>query len=117
MSKPEILEKSPMSIPEVKEALESINKELAEDEELNFRAGKTLEYAQELATLKPKKAKELYKKLLELDIPRFKELHAQKVVDILPQSDKQVKMVLGSYHMTISNENAKKIVSAVKEFL
>jgi len=113
MGKPEILEKAPINIVEVKQALEKIKKT---DEELNFRAQKTEEYVQELAKIKPKQAKELYDKMIALDIPRFKEQHAHKLIDLMPTSEKQVKMILTSYHMTIKNDDVKKIANTIAEF-
>ena len=115
MSKPEVLEKTPMNVVEVKAALDKIKK-AAPEEELNFRAAKTDEYAQDFAKLKPTKAKELVKKLLELEIPRFRDVHAHKLVDIMPTSEKQLKMILTAYHMTITGENIKKLLSTLAEY-
>lgn len=115
MSKPEVLEKSPMNIVEVKEALEKI-RAVEEGVELNFRAAKTEEYAQDFAKLKPKQAKELYEKIMGMDIPRLKEQHAHKLIDLLPQSEKSVKLILTSYHLTVTNENIKKLAETITEY-
>lgn len=116
MSKPEVLEKTPMNVVEVKQELSNIQKSLGEDEELNFRAAKTFEYGEDFARLKPKQAQELYEKLQALDIPRMREIHIQKLIDILPTSEKHAKIILGSYHLTVTNENVKKVVSTIKEY-
>ncbi len=113
MSKLEILEKSPMNIVEVKQEIERIHKE---DEELNFRAQKTEEYAQELAKLKPKQAKELFGKLMGLDIPRFREQHAHKMIDLMPRTEKRVKQILTGYHMTVKSDDVKRITETLAEF-
>lgn len=110
----EILEKRPMNIPEVKEALAKIKKR---DEELNFRATRTEEYVNEVAKLKPKDAKELLKKLEELDIPRLKPEFIHKIVDTLPKNEKHLKVVLQGYTLTVSNDNQKKIMGVVKDYL
>lgn len=115
MSKPEVLEKSPMNIVEVKEALEKI-KASEEGLELNFRAAKTEEYAQDFAKLKPKQAKELYDKIMALDIPRLKDQHAHKLIDLLPQSEKNVKLILAAYHTTVTAESVKKLVDVLNEY-
>ncbi len=115
MSKPEILEKSPMNVVEVKAALENIKK-VSPDVELNFRAQKTLEYAQEAAKLATKKAQELYGKLVALEIPRLKDAHYHKLVDLLPTNEKQVKAILSAYHLTVSNESVKKITDVIGEY-
>lgn len=112
--KPEVLEKEPMNLVEVKKALQGVK---SDEEELNFRAAKTEEYVQEFARIKPKQAEELVKKLLDLGITRFKEKQAHKMVDLLPRTDKQVKMILSTYHMTIPNEDIKKILDTIEEIV
>lgn len=111
--KPEVLEKQPINIVDLKQEIEKIKKD---EEELNFRAAKTEEYVQELAKLKPKQAKELHGKLMGLEIPRFKEQHAHKLIDLLPGTEKQVKLILTSYHMTVKNDDVKRIFEALSEY-
>lgn len=110
----EIIEKQPMSIPLVKEALKKIEKR---DEELNFRANRAMEYVNETASLSPTKAKELIKKIEGLDLPRLKPEHIHKIVDVLPRSDKQLKVVLQGYTLTVSLENQKKIMKVLEEYI
>ncbi len=110
----EILEKKPLCIPLVKEALKKIEKR---DGELNFRANRALEYANEVAQLKPKEARELIKKIEELGLPRLKAEHIHKIVDILPRNEKQLKVVLQGYTLTVSLENQKKIMGVLKDYL
>ena len=114
MSKPEVLEKTPTNIVEVKAALEKIK---AKEPELNFRAAKTEEYAQDFAKITQKQAKELISALQKLEIPRLRDAHMHKLVDIMPVSDKHVKIVLASYNLTPTAENCKKIAETVAEFV
>ncbi|MDD9953083.1 MAG: hypothetical protein OXR66_02000 [Candidatus Woesearchaeota archaeon] len=113
MSKPEVLEKTPINVCDVKAALTKIRKS---EEELNFRAEKTEEYAQDFAKLTVKQAKELFDKLQGLEVPRVKEVHLHKLIDIMPQSEKHAKLILSSYHLTVTNDNVKKIVDTIGEF-
>jgi len=113
MVKPEILEKRPVSIPEVKEMLKDIHKR---DEELSFRGGKTEDYINEVAQLTFKKSKDLTKKLNDLEIPRLKPEHIIKIIDILPDSAEHLKVILSGFNITITKENLKKIVDALDEF-
>ena len=113
MSSLDILEKTPLCITEMKQELAAIKKR---DEELNFRAQRAEEYVNELASLKPKQSKELTEKLRALDLPRLKENHIKKIVDILPVNDKHLKMVLSGYTLTVNQENMKKIIGVVKEY-
>ncbi|RME31182.1 hypothetical protein D6789_03560 [Candidatus Woesearchaeota archaeon] len=110
----EILEKKALCIPLVKEALKKIEKR---DGELNFRANRTMEYVNEAASLSPTKAKELIKKIEDLNLPRLKPEHIHKIVDILPRSEKQLKVVLQGYTLTVSLENQKKIMKILQEYL
>ena len=113
MSKPELINEIPMNAAELKKELERIQKR---DGELNFRANKTKEYLDQFATLSEKKAGELYKKVEGLKIPRLKDLHIHKLVDTLPVSTDDVKVVLQAYPISVTNDNLKKIADAIKGF-
>ena len=65
MTKPEVIEKSSMSMAALREELAKIKKR---DGELSFRGNKTEEYVNEFSILKAKQAEELYKKLDSLKI-------------------------------------------------
>lgn len=114
MTKPEVLEKTAMSVVEVKEALKKIQKR---DEELNFRSNRTLEYVNEVAQIKPKEAKEMVKKIKELEVPRLKDEFIKKIVDIMPRSEKSMQSLITDQSMTVSKENVKKIAAIVAEFV
>ena len=114
MSKPELLEKTPISLNELKQELESIQKR---DKELGFRAGKTLEYANAFTTLSKTAHNDLKKKLEALEIPRFKEEHIAKVLDMLPKSVAELDVIIQGYTLTVSKENKTKVIETVKEFL
>ena len=109
----EILEKNTISIVELKKELAAIKKR---DGELNFRSQRTEEYVQELARLSQKDADEIVKKIRALELPRLKEDHIHKIVDIFPQSEKQLKVLLSGYTLTVSNENMKKIIDVLKDY-
>ncbi|MFQ5621385.1 MAG: hypothetical protein ACE5FT_06090, partial [Candidatus Nanoarchaeia archaeon] len=82
--------------------------------ELTFRGNKTLEHCQSVAPLSAKKAKDLQKAMKALDIPRLKDIHIAKLVDILPGSTEEVKLILQAYTLTLKDDAAKKIADAVK---
>jgi len=114
MSDPEILEKSPITITELKSELKAIKKR---DEELSFRGNRTEEYVNLFVTLTQKEVKEFKKKLTDLEIPRLKEEHIAKIIDILPASVPELKIVLQGYTLTVSNENLDKIQKVVSEYI
>ena len=109
----EILEKNPIGIVELKKELAAIKKR---DGELNFRSQRTEEYVKELARLNQKDTDSLLKKLRGLELPRLKEIHMRKIADVLPQSEKQLKVVLSGYTITVSADNMKKIVGVLDQF-
>ena len=112
MSKPKIINEIPMSMVEVKAELNKIKKR---DGELSFRANKTEDYLNYFTTLSQKKTKEIYKSLEDLNIPRLKDVHIIKLIDILPTHTDDVKAVLQGYAtLTVSQENQKKIASTIK---
>lgn len=106
---PKILEEKPISIYDLKKELKKISKR---DTELSIRANKTDEYINQFATLKEKDAEDLENELVSLEIPRFKEIHIKKIVDTLPETTEELKVILQAYTLTVSKENMQKIISA-----
>ena len=113
MVHPNIVEEKPITLVELKEELTKIKKR---DNELNFRANKTHDYLDVFAKVSPQKAEELEKKLEKLGIPRLKDVHIKKIVDLLPQTLEDLKVILQGYTITVNNDNMKKIVAIVNEF-
>lgn len=111
MPSEQILSEEPVTMSELKKRLESNQKR---DTDLNFRANKTLEYLQQ--TVSSKNAPTLFKKLMELNIPRLKDVHVAKIVDVMPGSVEELKMVLSGYIVTVNQENQKKILGVVDEY-
>ena len=113
MSSIEIMEKKSVSMASLRDELADIKKR---DGELSFRAQKTEEYLAELHLLKAKQAEELYKKIDALSIPRLKDSHINKIVDLVPKSVAELKVAIQGYAVPVTNENLKKIVDLVAEF-
>lgn len=112
MAKPEIISETPITIAELKEEIEKIKKR---DGELNFRASKTEEYLNQFVVVPSKKVLELKENIGKLGIPRLKEEHIIKIVDIMPANVEVLKVLLQAYTITVSQENLKKIVGVVQE--
>ena len=109
----DIINKEPLSLFDLKSALEKIKKR---DEELNFRSGKMYEHIKTLNIISKKDYKELYDKLEALDIPRLKDVHIKKIIDLMPVNVEDLKMILSGYTLTVNNENVKKIMTVVDEY-
>ncbi len=114
MSIPNIIEEKPITMAELKEELDKIKKK---DKELNFRANKTYEHLTQFGKHDYNKAKELIDKLEKLKIPRLKEEYMVKIVDVLPTTLDDLKVLLQGYTVTIKSENMKKIVETVNKFV
>ena len=112
MTKPEIIEEKPMNIAEVKAELTKIKKR---DGELTYRGEKTEEFLKECVSLNQKDAKELYEKIEGLNVPRIRDIHIHKILDILPKSIEELKVVLQGYNITVKEDGLKKIAAAVEE--
>ncbi len=111
---PILIEEKPLTMAEVREQLNVIKER---DGELNFRANKTEEALNEIMTIDAKQAQELTKKLNDLDVPRFKNVHIAKIVDTLPASVEELNVILQGYTITVNKENLKKIVEVVSDFI
>ncbi len=113
MVKPEIIHESPISMADLKEELKEIKKKT---EKVNFRIEKTQEYLNQFTILDLKKSQELKEKINKLNIPRLKEEHIVKIIDLIPSSVEEVKSALSSYTITVTSANLKKIAECLKDF-
>ncbi|MFH1916910.1 MAG: hypothetical protein ABIJ21_06640 [Nanoarchaeota archaeon] len=113
MTGPEVIERVPMNLVQVKEELTKIRKR---DGDLDIRGTKTEEYSQNFAALSKKDAEDLYAKLEKLNVPRMKDIHIHKLIDMLPGTVPELKVVMQGYSITITAENMKKIVDTIESF-
>ena len=90
-------------------------KALKDEEELNFRAEKTREYVHKLAKIPHKTIDELKKKIEEIKIPRLKDQHIAKIVEIMPTTEEEVSAILKAYPITVTKDDMKKIAKEVKD--
>ncbi len=114
MSKPDIIEKQPITVSELKSILKSLKKR---DEELSFRAGKAEDYVNHVSSLAKKDVDELKKKIAALEIPRLKDDHITKMIDLLPRTVAEAKVILQGYTLTVSADNLNKILGVLKDYL
>ena len=107
MSKPEILEKTPLSMVNLKAELNAVSKR---DKEPGFRTTKTMEYLNSFSTISQTEFNQMKKKIEELQVPRLKEEHIMKILDIMPKNVNDLSVILQGYTITVSKENLKNIV-------
>jgi DNA-directed RNA polymerase subunit F len=111
---PTIEEQIPIHIYELKKEITKIKKR---SEELGIRSGKTEEYLNQFLELKMKDAESLEADLIKLAIPRLKDFHIKKLIDLLPASEEELKIVLQGYTLTVTKDSSKKIVDTIKKYL
>lgn len=107
-----ILSETSMNIYQLRKELENIKKR---DNELNLRASRTEDYLNQTATLN--NSEELFDKILKLEVPRLREQHINKIMDIAPTNVNDLKVILQGYTISLSNESIKKIIDTINEFL
>ena len=113
MSTIKVLAENPICVYELRKEIDKINKR---DGELNYRAKKTEDYLNSIMTSETaKKSDKIYDELVKLNIPRLKEIHLKKLTDLFPKTAKEIKAILQSYTITLSNEHTQKIVELFKE--
>ena len=109
-----VLNEAPIGMSELKAELAHIKER---DGELNFRGQKTAEYLSYFIEYDSKVIAKLGETITKLEIPRLKPEHLVKLLDLLPRSADEVKMVLQGYNLTITKENLGKIAEAITELL
>lgn len=107
----ETIEQTPLSVSEVKERLEGIKKI---SKELNFRATKVYEYVNEFAKNKKKDVDAIYNKIEKLGIPRLKDRHIIKIIDVMPESVESLKAIMSGENTTLKADDLKKIFEVMK---
>lgn len=111
MSEFEVVEEVPVSLVELKESLKSMKA----DGPLSFRAEKTNAYLDVFVTESVKDVKVVEKKIMDLNIPRLKDRHIVKIVDMMPKDIDSLKMLLSTETLTIKDEDLKKILDVIPQ--
>ena len=114
MPSPQFVEQKPLSLGETKEVVAKIEKR---DTELGFISNKVKEYLDAFVTLSPKKREELAKKLSGLGITRLKEEIVGKIVDFMPKTAVDLKILISGYNLTLSKKDMDSIVEVITEFV
>ena len=113
MTKPNVLGQQSLTIAEVAEDLAAIKKR---DVNLTFRGGKVEEYVKQFSKLNTKKVHELREKLNALNVPRLKDVHINKIIDIMPKHLEELKVILQAYTITIKDDQLKTILDTVAPY-
>ncbi len=112
MVNPEIIEEKPLCLIDVKIAMKKIEKR---DTELGLLSQKTKEYLDAFVERSSKDAKDLRKGIDSLGITRLKEEHICKIIDFLPETAEDLRIVLQGYNITLPKKEMEAIASEVKK--
>ena len=95
---------------DLKSEIEKIKKR---EKEPSVRVTKMEDYLNSISPLPAAKEKELIEAIRKLDVPRMKDELIFKIVEMLPKTVDDLKIILQGYVISVTNENLKKIVDAV----
>ncbi len=107
----EIISEAPLTMAELREKLDDIKKR---DKELSQKAQKTHDYLNRFAKLKEKEALKIKEEISNLNIPRLKEKHIIKIIDVMPKDIESLKLLVASESLTIKQEDLQKILDTLK---
>lgn len=99
-----IRKSEPLSMPEILEYLDK--KEEKEMELIGF--------VKKFTDLNAKEAKEMKKKIQDLDLMKIREEHVVKIIDTMPKNLEDLNKILSG--TSLDEEETKKILEIVKEF-
>lgn len=111
MSNPTIITEEPITQAQLNQALTKIQER---DEELSFRAGKTVDHLNHQPIVDPEKKEELAKAINDLDVPRLKEQHVAKIIDIMPRNVKELAVIISGYTLTVNKDYQEKIIETLQ---
>lgn len=84
--------------------------------ELHYEQKLALDYAKKFARLSEAESKDLIEDLMKLEIPRFKERHAVKLADTVPEDKAGVKAVFSKETITPNGEQTEAILKALAKY-
>jgi DNA-directed RNA polymerase subunit F len=111
MSNLEVVEQMALTMVDVHEELIKIEKRT---KELAPRAEKTKEYLNKFVNMKKKESDELRKKLEDLNIPRLKDKHIAKIIDIQPKDMDSLKSLFSGETISFKQEELQKVLECIK---
>lgn len=111
---PKIISQTPVALAELKEEVERIKQR---EKEPSIRVTRMEDYLNSFVEIGTEAGKELKAAISKLAINRLKDEHICKVVDLLPKTPNELKLVLQGYGLSLANEASNKIVELINEFL
>ncbi len=111
---PKTISQTPITLAELKDEVEKIKQR---DKEPSIRITRMEDYLNAFVVISAKQAKELHTAISKLEINRLKEEHISKIVDLLPKTANELKLLMQGSAVSLTNDAVNKIVEAINEFL
>lgn len=111
---PKIVSQTPVSLVELKQEIGRIKQR---EKEPSIRITRTEDYLNAFVEITPEQGKELQAAISKLAVNRLKDEHICKIVDLLPRTTAELKLIMQGYAVSLTNDALNKIVEAVNEFL
>tara|TARA_Y100000310_G_scaffold345249_1_gene463110 strand:- start:2405 stop:2740 length:336 start_codon:yes stop_codon:yes gene_type:complete len=111
MTELKVLDEKPVGFSQLKDMLTKLEK----NKELSYRGEKTKEYLSNFTPLTKKEYTDFAKKIQKLDIPRLKDRHITKILDILPKDMDSIKALFSGETITIKDEDLKRILDVTPQ--
>ncbi len=105
-----VTDEEPISIPEARVIMDKRK----EEGDLSYEQNVTYEYLKKMSKLSPSKAEALRKELQEVAI--LKPRHIAKIIDIMPDTEDEVKLLFEKERTNLKKDEITKIVEIVKKF-
>lgn len=86
------------------------------DSELHYEQKLSAEYVNKFAAVSVSDANKMIEELAGLGIARWKERHSVKVIDLMPQTEEEVKTIFSKESINLKKEDISKILDAVAKF-
>ena len=112
MVSPQFITEKALSLADVQIIFNDVEKR---DMQLNYLSNKAKDFLATLTVLSADKKDELYKKLMGLNLTRLKDEHVMKIIDFLPLTMDELKVVLQAYPLSMPKKDQELIVALVKE--
>ncbi|MBT3408778.1 hypothetical protein HOK68_02240 [Candidatus Woesearchaeota archaeon] len=110
----DLIEKTPVSLSELKETLDEIKER---DGELNFRGNRTVDYLNNVPVMSKENRNKFFDELKALDYSRLKVEIISKLADFLPQNEDELDLVMKSFStVTLTKEQLLKLLEICKNY-
>ena len=111
---PKTISQAPITLAELKEEVGKIKQR---DKEPSIRITRMEDYLNAFVEITPEQGKELRAAISKLAINRLKDEHICKIVDLLPKTANELKLIMLGSVVSLTNDAVNKIVEAINEFL